>query len=131
MYLISTIQIRLLLDTVCVKKSAEREGHLQLHSALVIGHKEKEGVQRVYSQPFAKKKKQGKRGHRQDLVFVRPPGQAIGEFRLSIDSVWFCKVLLLFSFESRTPLGLKQHKCAFVSVLWEYDGDQRPGSNIF
>jgi hypothetical protein len=113
-----------------MKKSAQRQGHLQLHSALVIGHKEKEGVQRVYSQPFAKKKNQGKRGHHQDLVFVRPPGQAIGEFRLSIDSVWFCKVLLLFSFESRTPLGLKQHKCAFVSVLWEYEGDQRPGSNL-
>ena len=44
-----------------MKKSAQREGHLQLHSALFIGHKEKEGVQRVYSQPFAKKKNQGKR----------------------------------------------------------------------
>ena len=77
-----------------MKKSSQREGHLKLHSALVIGHKEKEGVQRVYSHPFAKKRKQDKRGHRQDLVFVRPPGQAIGGFKLSIDSVWYCKVLL-------------------------------------
>lgn len=113
-----------------MKKSTQREGHLLLHSALVVGHKEKEGVQRVYSHPFAKKRNQGKRGHRQDLVFVRPPGQANGGFKLSIDSVWYCKVLLFFSFESRTASGIKQHECAFVSVLWDYEGDQRPGSNI-
>ena len=100
-----------------------------MYSALVIGHTEKAGVQRVYSQPFAMEKK--KKGqilkHRQDLVFVRPPGTQLGGFRLSIDAVWFCKVLLLFSFESRTDSGTKHHECAFVSVLWEYEGDQRPG----
>ena len=117
-----------------MRRSAERAGHLQLHSSLVIGHKEKEGVQRVYSHPFANEKKKGKqgrkRGHRQDLVFVRPPGHVIGGFQLAVDTVWFCKVLLLFAFESRTDSGIKLHRCAFVSVMWEYDGDQRAGSKI-
>ena len=116
-------------------KSAGREGHLHLFSSLAIGHTEKAGVQRVYSHPFAKEKQQGKKertgAHRQDLVFVRPPGTAIGGFQLNIDTVWFCKVLLLFSFESRTDSGTEYHECAFVSVLWSYEGDQRPGSNIF
>jgi hypothetical protein len=109
-----------------------RKGHLHLFSALVIGHTEKEGVQRVYSQPFGKEKKRPgqKAGHRQDLVFVRPPGTVMGGFRLSMKDVWFCKVLLLFSFESRSDSGTVKHECAFVSVLWDYDGDQRPGSNI-
>jgi hypothetical protein len=47
---------------------------------------------------------------------------------LAVDTVWFCKVLLLFAFESRTDSGIKLHQCAFVSVMWEYEGDERAGS---
>lgn len=133
-YLIQTnyFQITALLQTILVAKSAARDGHLHLYSALVIGHTEKEGVQRVYSQPFAQEKRKAgqTRKHRQDLIFIRPPGTPIRGFRLTMADVWFCKVLLLFSFESRTDSGTKYHECAFVSVLWEYEGDERPGSNI-
>ena len=101
------------------RKSNKRIGHFQLHSALVIGHKELPGYQRVMCHPFTGKRFRG--GNRQDLVFVRPPG--VRDFRLSINSAWFCKVLLLFS---ETDTGIKVHDCAFVSVLWEYDED-RPG----
>ena len=86
-------------------------------------------MQRVLSDPFAKKLGRGKAPNRQDLVFVRPPDT--GRFRLTMDSVWFCKVLLLFSFKSHTDSGIKEHNCAFVSVLWDYEGDRRPGSNLF
>ena len=110
------------MDTIVPRKSAKRIGHFQLHSALVIGHKELPGVQRVLCHPFPGKPFHG--GHRQDLVFVRPPGAR--DFRMSIDTVWFCKVLLLFSFQTETDTGMKFHDCAFVSVLWEYDED-RPG----
>ncbi len=115
-----------------ITKSAGREGHIALISALVIGNTEKTGVQRVYSHPFVKREDSNirKAPHRQDLVFVRLPGAADGGFRLSIDNVWFCKVLLLFSFESRTDSGTKDHECALVSVQWEYNGAERPGSNI-
>ncbi len=130
------MQISALLQTVRLSKSSRREGHLLLHSGLVIGHKEKDGVQRVLSDPFANKVGRGKAGrrkapNRQDLVFVRPPDTAKGAFQLTTDSLWFCKVLLLFSFKSHTDSGIKEHKCVFVSVLWDYEGDRRPGSNLF
>jgi hypothetical protein len=123
-------QLRSLLDTVCIRGSARRAGHFQLFSTLIIGHEEKEGVQRVYSYPFAyeKTKPVRKGAHRQDLVFVRPPDML--RFKLSMESVWFCKVLLFFTFETRTDSGIKKHKCAFVSVMWEYEGNQRPGSKL-
>ncbi len=119
-----------MLQTVLLSKSCRREGHLLLHSGLVIGHKEKDGVQRVLSHPFAQKLERNKSPSRQDLVFVRPPDLAASGVQLTMESVWFCKVLLLFTFHSRTDSGIKEHKCAFVSVLWEYDGAERPGSNF-
>jgi hypothetical protein len=63
-------------------------------------------------------------GNRQDLVFARPPGAR--DFRLSMETVWFFRVLLLFSFETETDTEIKRHECAFVSLLWEYD-EGRPG----
>lgn len=115
-----------LLDTIVPRKSAKRIGHFQLHAALSIGHKELPGFQRVLCHPFTDKRYRA--GNRQDLVFVRPPG--VRDFRLSIDTVWFCRVLLLFSFETETDTEIKRHECAFVSLLWEYD-EARPGVNFF
>ena len=83
------------------------------------------------SHPFAHKLGATHSPNRQDLVFVRPPDQPASGARLSMESVWFCKVLLIFTFQSRTDSGIKEHKCAFVSVLWEYEGAERPGSNYF
>jgi len=51
---------------------------------------------------------------------VRPP-DAGKDFRVSINTVWYCRVLLLFSFYTSTDSGIKRHDCAFVSLLWEYD----------
>ena len=102
-----------------------RIGHFQLHSTFLVGHKELPGYQRVLRHPFIGMQFRG--GNRQDIVFVRPPG--VRDFRLSIDTVWFCKVLLLFSFETETDTGILRHECAFVSVLWVYDAGP-PGIKI-
>ncbi len=58
----------------------------------------------------------------QDLVFVCPP-DAGKYFRVSFNTVWYCRVLLLFSFYTSTDSGIKRYDCAFVTVslLWEYD----------
>ena len=43
------------------------------------------------------------------------------------DTVWFCKVRLLFSCVSKDDNGSKLHEYAYVSVLEEYKGRRRPG----
>ena len=118
-------QVRSLLDTLQLLPSARHPGHLRIFSTLLIGHKKYAGEQRVSCWPF--KKKQLQLSNRQDMVFVRPPGIPKGNFRLSMDSVWFCKILFLFSFVSANDHERKQHDCAFVSVLEEYTGRRRPG----
>ncbi len=65
--------------------------------------------------------------NRQDYVFIRPSGISHGAFELRMENVWFCEILLLFQVQSKTDIGLKRHSCAFVSVLEEYTGPQRPG----
>ena len=60
----------------------------------------------------------------QDLVVIRLPGKAQGTFQLRIDTVWSCRVLLLFS--SKHDEGSQQHDCALVSALEEYTGPRRP-----
>ena len=100
-----------------IQAHAKRFGHFQLHSVLSIGHKELAGFQRVLCYPFTLKPYRG--GNRQDLVFARPPGAR--DFRLSLETVWFFRVLLFFSFETETDTEIKRHECAFVSLLWEYD----------
>lgn len=118
-------QVRGLLDTLQLLESAEGEGHLRMYSTLLIGHKKYAGEQRVACWPFKGKTLQ--KSNRQDLVFARPPGIDKGGFQLRIDNVWFCRVLFLFSMESRNDQGIKRHDCAFVSVLDEYKGWRRPG----
>ena len=63
----------------------------------------------------------------QDWVFIRPPGTPLATYQLRMDTVWFCKVLLLFSCVSKDDKGSKLHECAYVSVLEEYKGRRRPG----
>ncbi len=66
-----------LMDTIIHCDSVKRIRHFQPNSALVIGHTKLPGVQRVLWHPFPGK--QFHVEHRQDLVFVRPPG---------VTSVW-------------------------------------------
>ncbi len=48
---------------------------------------------------------------------------------MSIDTVWYYLVLLLFSFFTSTDSGIKRHYCVFVPVLWEYD-KAPPGAKL-
>ena len=78
----------------------------------------------ISSWPFVKKLRGS---DRKVFVFIQPPGISHGAFELRMDNVWFCKVLLLFQVESKTDLDWKKHSCAFISVMEEYAGPQRPG----
>ena len=98
-------------------------GHFQLYSVLVLGHTEHDGVQHALLYPFKDKLFHG--ANSQYLVFVCLP--SVKEFHLSMEIVWFCKVLLQFSFETMKDAGTKQHPCALVSVLWEYELEGLPG----
>jgi hypothetical protein len=60
--------------------------------------------------------------NRQDLALVRPPGIEHGGFVLTPDSVWYCRVLLLFSFSAMTDTGSKSFDCALVSVMERHEG---------
>ncbi len=66
--------------------------------------------------------------NRQDWVFIRPPGISEGAFQLRIDNIsgWLCKLLLLFTIETKTDAGMKKHACAFISRLDEYKSHRRP-----
>jgi hypothetical protein len=75
-----------------------------------------------------------------EIAADRPPG--LGDhppawnlrrrfpFQLRIDNIWFCKLLLLFTIETKTDAGMKKHACAFVYVLEEYNDHRRPGLHI-
>ena len=58
----------------------------------------------------------------QDLALVRPPGIEHGGFVLTPDSVWYCQVLLLFSFSAMTDTGSKSFDFALVSVMERHEG---------
>jgi hypothetical protein len=75
---------------------------------------------------------QSEQTNRQDWVFIYPPENSDGAFQLRIlvENIWFCKVLLLFTIETKTDAGIKRHTCALVFVLGEYKGRRRSGMNI-
>ena len=58
---------------------------------------------------------------RLDLVMIRPPGINNGAFVVSPDSVWYARVLLLFSASALTDTGSKSFECALVSTLETYN----------
>ena len=67
-------------------------------------------VQRVYCNLFPAKPFYG--SHRLDLVVIRPLGIDNGAFVVSPDSVWYARVLLLFSASAVTDTG-----CHWLQVL--------------
>jgi hypothetical protein len=91
---------------------------VQAEHCLVIGHNKYKGVQRVYCNPFPAKQFHG--SHRLDLVMIRPPGIDNGAFVVSPDSVWYARVLLVFSASAMTDTGSKSFECAIVSTLETY-----------
>jgi hypothetical protein len=64
-----------------------------------------------------------------DLVMIRPPGIDNGAFVVSSDSVWYARVLLLFSGSAMTDTGSKTFECALVSTL-ETNDDPDNGNYI-
>jgi hypothetical protein len=113
------LQVDALLKTLELQESAQRKGHFALFNCLVIGHNKYKGVQRVYCNPFPAKTFHG--SHRLDLVMIRPPGIDNGAFIVSPDSVWYARVLLLFSASAMTDTGSKSFECALVSTLETYN----------
>ncbi len=80
--------------------------------------------------PTTPKKLQLNTGNRQDWVFIHPAGISDSTFQLLIYNIWFCKLHLLFTFETKTDAGMKKHARDFVTVLEEYNGYRRPGMHI-
>ena len=52
---------------------------------------------------------------------IRPPGIEPGGFVVSPDSVWYARVLLLFSASAATDTGSKSFNCAIVSTMETLD----------
>ena len=102
-FMLVILQVDALLKTLELQESAQRKGHFALFNCLVIGHTKYKGVQRVYCNPFPAKTFHG--CHRLDLVMIRPPGIDNGAFVVSPDSVWYARVLLLFSASAMTDTG--------------------------
>ena len=114
-------QVNALLQTLELQGSAQRKGHFALFNCLVLGHTKYRGVQRVYCNPFPTK--MFYRSHRMDPVMIRPQGidSDNGAFVVSPESVWYARVLLLFSASAMTDTGSKSFDCALVSTLETYD----------
>jgi hypothetical protein len=88
-------------------------------SVQLFGHTKYNGVQRVYCNPFPAKTFHA--SHLLDFVMIRPPGIDNGAFVVSPDTVWYARVLLLFSASAATDTGSKSFDCALVSTLESYD----------
>ena len=121
------VQVTALLETLEFQESAKNKGYFALYNCLVLGHTKYNGVQRVYCNQFPAKPFHG--SHRLDIVMIRPPGIDNGAFVVSPDSVWYARVLLLFSASAMTDTGSKSCECALVSTLEKYD-DPEDGNYI-
>ncbi len=62
--------------------------------------------------------------HRLDIVMIWPPGIDNGASVVSPDSVWYARILLLFSASATTDTGSKSFECALVSTLETYDNPE-------
>ncbi len=106
-------QVQALLGTLELKDSGRSKGHFSLCNCLVLGHTKYNGVQRVYFNSFQQKPFYC--SLRLDQVMIRLPGIEPGGFMVSPDSVWYARVLLLFSASAATDTGSKSLDCALVS----------------
>ncbi len=118
-FILIILQVDALRKTWEQHGSAQHKGHFSLFNCLVVGHTKYKGVQRVYCNPFPAKQFHG--SHQLDLVMIRPPGIDNGAFVVSPDSVWYARVLLLFSGSAMSDTGPKTFECALVSTLETYD----------
>jgi hypothetical protein len=122
-------QVVALLATLELQDSAKRKGHFALYNCLVLGHTKYSGIQRVYCNAFLAKPFHG--SHSMDLVMIRPPGIDNGAFVVTPDSVWYARVLLLFSASAATDTGSKSFNCALVSTLESYNNPENGNHNNY
>jgi hypothetical protein len=102
-----------------IPRISPTQGHFALYNCLVLGHSKYTGVERVYCNPFFAKPFHS--SHRLDMVMIRPLGIDNGAFVVSPDTVWYARVLLLYSASAMTDTGSKSFECALVSTLETYD----------
>ncbi len=114
-------QVTALLKTLKFQESGSLKGHFALYNGFVLGHTKYNRVKRIYCNPFPAKPLYG--SHRLDMVngMIRPPGIDNGAFIVSPDTVWYARILHLFSASAITDAGSKSFECALVSTLETYD----------
>jgi hypothetical protein len=112
--------------TLRQQKSNTTWGHISLYTTLLTGNVKHPGQMLISCWQMTPKKLQ--QTNRQDWVFISPLGISEGAVQLQIDNIWFCRLLLLFTIETKTDAGMMKHACAFVSVLVEYH--RRPDLHI-
>jgi hypothetical protein len=98
-------QVQALLGTLELQDSARGKSHFSLYNCLVLGHTKYNGVQRLYSNPLPLKSFKG--SHKLDPAMIAPPVIEPEGFVVSPDSVWYARVLLLFSASPATDTGSK------------------------
>lgn len=115
--MLGPVEIALLLRRLYLQPAMKDTGHFRLFGTLQIGHTIYPGFQRVQCWPFPELRYYG--SNREDLVFIRPPG--VDAFVLSPESVWYCRVRLLFTLSVKVDTGKDpvEMQCAFVSVCEE------------
>ena len=86
---------------------------------MLLGHTEYKDVQLIYCNTFPANPFHG--FFRLDLVIIRPPGIDNGAFVVKPETVWYARVLLLFSASLTTDTGSKALDCALVLTLETYD----------
>ena len=115
-------------------KEHQRNKVIQVFSRLEISHEDYFGKQFVYSKPFKRMPTGGNPdndatnqayGTRMDYVFFIPPPPFYfgrrSEFQLSLDNVWYGRVLLLFQFKFKHDDGhIREEQCAMIDVLYNY-----------
>ncbi len=108
-----------LLQRLEQQATAGRVGNFALYNCVVLGHTKYKGVQRIYCNPFPAKPFHG--CHRLDLVIIRPPGIDNGAFVVKPETIWYARVLLLFSASVTTDTESKAFDRVLVSTLETYD----------
>ena len=66
--------------------------------------------------------------HCLDMIMIRQQDIDNGAFIVSPDTVWYARVLLLFSASAMTDTGSKSFECALVLMLETYDN---PGNGKY
>ena len=102
-YYMNYFQVNALIGTLDFQESVKRKGHL---------------LQSISSQTLSW---QSLLGHCHDSTAGYRNNNDNGVFVVSPDSVWYARVLLLFSASATTDTGSKSFECALVSTLETYD----------